>query len=55
VLNPVWVALFYGEEPTAATVIGGAIILAGLGVRYGAMGVTGRAREPPVEPPHPGV
>src|SRR3989441_6493714 len=26
VLNPVWVALFYGEEPTVATVIGGASI-----------------------------
>jgi drug/metabolite transporter, DME family len=34
VLNPVWVALFYGEEPTVATVIGGAIIIAGLAVRY---------------------
>ncbi len=34
VLNPVWVALFYGEDPSAATIIGGAVILAGLGLRY---------------------
>lgn len=34
VLNPVWVALFYGENPSTATVIGGAVILAGLGIRY---------------------
>ena len=34
VLNPVWVALFYGEDPSAATMIGGGIILAGLVVRY---------------------
>jgi drug/metabolite transporter (DMT)-like permease len=34
VLNPVWVALFFGEEPSTATIIGGAIILAGLGLRY---------------------
>ncbi len=34
VLNPVWVALFYGEEPTVATVIGGVIIISGLVVRY---------------------
>jgi drug/metabolite transporter (DMT)-like permease len=34
VLNPVWVALFYGENPSAATIIGGAVILAGLGIRY---------------------
>jgi drug/metabolite transporter (DMT)-like permease len=34
VLNPVWVALLYGEDPSLATVIGGAIILAGLALRY---------------------
>lgn len=34
VLNPVWVALFYGEDPTTATVIGGAVIVAGLALRY---------------------
>jgi drug/metabolite transporter (DMT)-like permease len=38
VLNPIWVAIFVGEEPTTATVIGGAIILAGLAVRYGLWG-----------------
>jgi drug/metabolite transporter (DMT)-like permease len=34
VLNPVWVALFYGEDPSTATIIGGAVILGGLAVRY---------------------
>jgi drug/metabolite transporter (DMT)-like permease len=34
VLNPIWVALFYGEDPTTATIIGGAIILLGLALRY---------------------
>lgn len=34
VLNPVWVALLYGEDPSLATIIGGAIILAGLIIRY---------------------
>lgn len=34
VLNPSWVAIFYGENPSIATVIGGAVILAGLIVRY---------------------
>jgi len=54
VLNPVWVALFYGEDPSAATVAGGAIILLGLGVRYGVMREPARAAAS-VEPPHPGV
>ncbi len=54
VLNPIWVALFYGEEPSAATIAGGAVIMAGLAVRYVII------REAPpapaeVEPPHPGV
>lgn len=35
VLNPVWVALFYGENPSTATIVGGAVILAGLVARYG--------------------
>jgi len=34
VLNPVWVALFYGENPSTATIIGGAVILGGLALRY---------------------
>ncbi len=34
VLNPLWVAMLLGEEPTLATVIGGAIILSGLALRY---------------------
>jgi drug/metabolite transporter (DMT)-like permease len=55
VLNPVWVALFYGEEPTLATVIGGAIIVLGLGVRYGAMRDRPLTADAEIEPPHPGV
>jgi drug/metabolite transporter (DMT)-like permease len=35
VLNPVWVALAVGEIPAPATLIGGALIVAGLAVRYG--------------------
>lgn len=35
VLTPVWVALFLGERPTVATVVGGACILAALALRYG--------------------
>lgn len=34
VLNPIWVLVLLGERPTLATIIGGAIILAGLGLRY---------------------
>jgi len=34
VLNPLWVALVVGEIPSAATLVGGVIILFGLGVRY---------------------
>lgn len=34
VLNPIWVALFFGEEPSKATIIGGSIILLGLALRY---------------------
>ena len=34
VLNPVWVALAFGEIPSRATLIGGGIILLGLGCRY---------------------
>ena len=34
VLNPLWVALVVGEIPSAATLVGGAVILFGLGVRY---------------------
>ncbi len=34
VLNPIWVVLLVGESPTVATVIGGAIIIAGLILRY---------------------
>ncbi|HEX2225514.1 MAG TPA: EamA family transporter [Candidatus Binatia bacterium] len=35
VLNPLWVALAVGEIPAPATVVGGALIVAGLAVRYG--------------------
>ena len=34
VLNPIWVVVLLGEEPTLATLIGGGIILIGLGLRY---------------------
>lgn len=34
VLNPVWVALLIGENPSAATLAGGAVILGGLALRY---------------------
>jgi drug/metabolite transporter (DMT)-like permease len=34
VLNPVWVALFAGEVPGAATAAGGVLILAALVLRY---------------------
>lgn len=56
VLNPIWVALFYGEDPSTATVIGGVVIIAGLACRYALL------REPatpspaaPADSPHPGV
>ena len=34
VLNPLWVALFVGEIPAAATLAGGALILLALLLRY---------------------
>lgn len=34
VLNPVWVAVVHGEDPSLATVLGGAVIIAGLALRY---------------------
>lgn len=34
VLNPVWVAVIHGEDPSLATVVGGAAIIAGLALRY---------------------
>ncbi len=34
ILNPVWVYLGHGETPEPATLIGGAILLAGVAVRY---------------------
>ena len=33
-LSPLWVAIFIGEQPTPATVIGGGLIVAALGARY---------------------
>ena len=38
VLNPLWVALFVGERPSAATAAGGALILAALALRYTVLG-----------------
>lgn len=40
-LNPIWVALVVGELPSQSTKIGGAIVLAGVVLRYAA---TGRGR-----------
>jgi drug/metabolite transporter, DME family len=34
VLNPVWVALFVGERPSSATVVGGGLIILALVMRY---------------------
>jgi drug/metabolite transporter (DMT)-like permease len=34
VLNPIWVFLLLGEEPSTATVVGGAVIIGGLALRY---------------------
>jgi drug/metabolite transporter (DMT)-like permease len=34
VLNPIWVALAFGEVPSRPTLIGGGIILLSLGFRY---------------------
>jgi len=34
VLNPIWVFLLLGEDPSVATIAGGAIIIIGLGLRY---------------------
>jgi drug/metabolite transporter (DMT)-like permease len=39
VLNPLWVALVVGEIPAPWTLAGGALILAGLAVRYGGTAV----------------
>ena len=55
VLNPIWVALFYGEDPSTATIAGGAIIIAGLAFRYAVLRDRAAARTQEVETPHPGV
>src|SRR5205807_2123291 len=34
VLTPIWVALFHGETPTRATILGGAFLLSGVALRY---------------------
>jgi len=44
VLNPIWVSLVYGEDPSTATLIGGAVILFGLALRYSLF--RGPAEEP---------
>jgi DME family drug/metabolite transporter len=46
VLTPIWVALFHGETPTRATIVGGAILLSGVALRYWPTGA--------VEPPRAG-
>ena len=42
VLNPIWVLILLGENPTQATLIGGAVILGGLVLRYAVL----RPRDP---------
>lgn len=50
VLNPVWVALLIGKRPSRATLLGGALILLALALRYtlaGGRGVrSGRGAQP---------
>lgn len=46
ILNPVWVVLFFGERPSASTILGGAIIVGVLALRYGLL----RDREEPADP-----
>ncbi|MBI2912573.1 MAG: EamA family transporter [Chloroflexi bacterium] len=41
VLNPIWVSLFYGEDPSTATIVGGAVIVSGLALRYTAFRAPG--------------
>ncbi|HTE18490.1 MAG TPA: EamA family transporter [Armatimonadota bacterium] len=48
-LNPVWVALFIGERPSGATVVGGLLIVAALAARYTLFRSTG----PPAQPASP--
>ncbi len=51
VLNPLWVVLFLGEEPTAATMVGGAVIITGLALRYTVFRGPGDvAADPHIEP-----
>jgi drug/metabolite transporter (DMT)-like permease len=51
VLNPIWVALAVGEVPSAITLIGGGLIIAGLAVRYGwAMMTAKPSRNHPAHP-----
>ncbi|MEX0682735.1 MAG: EamA family transporter [Dehalococcoidia bacterium] len=51
VLNPVWVALFFGENPSKATLIGGAVIICGLALRYSVF--RGKEEDAPGPPPEP--
>ncbi len=46
VLAPIWVALFHGETPTRATMLGGAILLSGVAVRYWPTRVAAAPTEP---------
>jgi len=44
VLGPIWVWLFMGEEPAAATIVGGAIVLGALAINI-ALGLRFNARQ----------
>jgi drug/metabolite transporter (DMT)-like permease len=46
VLGPLWVWMFLGEQPSATTLAGGAIVLAAVVIQ-----ATGAPDEPPVPPP----
>ncbi|MDO8616911.1 MAG: DMT family transporter [Dehalococcoidia bacterium] len=48
VLNPIWVVLLLGEDPSPATMAGGGVILGGLALRYSVFRTPGAA-EPAVE------
>jgi drug/metabolite transporter (DMT)-like permease len=51
ILNPLWVVLVAHERPSGATVVGGAILLAGVALRYLGPSAPALAAEPPGEGP----
>jgi drug/metabolite transporter (DMT)-like permease len=52
VLNPVWVVLVHGERPAGPTLVGGALLLAGVALRFagaGRRGMTPPKRASPID------